>query len=71
MGLGEPRLPEGKPHCADLGTRNQLGVTPVQAGLVPKCMSTHGTWKSMEQPGVRLEPGQDHSHGVRKARVCG
>ena len=71
MGLGEPRFPEGKPHCAELGTRNQLEVTSVQAALVPKCMSTHGAWKGVEQPGVRLEPGQDHSHGVRKARVCG
>lgn len=71
VGLGEPRFSEGKPHCVELGTRNKLEVTPVQAGLVPKCVSAHSTWKSMEQPGVRLEPGQDHSHGVRKARGCG
>ena len=52
MGLGEPRLPEGKPRHAELRTRNWPEVTPVQAGLVPNCVSAHSSWKSMEQPVV-------------------
>lgn len=70
MGLSEPRLPEGKPHLMELGTRNRPEVTPVQAGLVPNCVSAHSTWESVEQPVVQLELGCNLSHSGRKGRVC-
>lgn len=83
MGLSEPRLPEGKPHRMELGTRMARGDPSCRLGLSLNCVERLSTalgraWSSQwygwnwVQPQPQREEGPVCSWGrQRRRRVSG